>query len=227
MSSISPMKSFLFVFFLVLVFATGAHATVTIQFSEPFAGGIPSNFANSAGVITNGMQWGIVVDTTGNGFANSGTSYDAYAAGVTTAGFLGANGSLSDDYYIPGTVTKNGAGLFEGDFTTQAGNGSIVDDLTSIALANGISAGDKFSLVWFSTSTSGAGDRYGYFNDASFLVPADGATTSYGAPFVGNDSPRSATNTFAAISGAPEPSRMLLVGFGALGLMMRRRRSVV
>ena len=203
-------------------------ATVTIQFSEPFAGGIPSNLANAAGTITDGMRWGIVVDTLGNGFANSGTSYDAYASGVTTAGFLGAGGSAGDDYYIPGTLTVNGltSGLQEGDFTTVPGHGSILDDLTSIPLTNGVSAGDKFALVWFSSNTSTAGSKYGFFTDNSFLMPSDGNTTSYGSPFVGNDSTRSATNTFASLAPVPEPSRVILLGVGAFGLISRRRRKV-
>ena len=220
------MKASFAAFLLVLGISSVASATVTIQLAEPFSGGIPSNLANAAGVITNGMQWGIVVDTTGNGFANSGTSYDAYAAGVTTAGYLGANGTTTDDYYIPGTVTKNGAGLFEGDFTTQAGNGSIVDDLNNVPLPTAGSAGKNFALVWFSTSSSNGGDKYGFFTAGAFTMPTDGQTVSYGSPFVGNDPTRSATSTFASLVAVPEPSRMLLAGFGALGLMMRRRRSV-
>ena len=221
------MKASFAAFLLVLGITSVASATVTIQLAAPFSGGIPSNLANSAGVITDGMRWGIVVDTTGNGFANSGTSYDAYASGVTTSGYLGAGGTTTDDYYIAGTLTQNGttSGLLEGDFTTVPGHGSILDDLNNVPLPTAGSAGKSFALVWFSTNSSNAGDRYGFFTDASFIMPTDGQTVAFGTPFVGNDPTRSATSTFASLVVVPEPSRMLLAGFGALGLMMRRRRS--
>lgn len=207
-----------------------ANAGATIQFAEPFFGGIPSNLANAAGTVTNGMKWGIVVDTSGNGFSNGGTSYDAYAGGVNAAGFLGAGGATSDDYYIPGTVTldASGLGLQEGDFSTVPGNGSIVDDLIfnpAYSSVTGLGTGDIFRIIWFSTSTSAAGDKYGILSDPSFTMPAEGSPTSYGTPFTGNDPVRTASNTFQSISGVPEPSRVLLLALGGMGLLVRRRRA--
>ncbi len=220
------MKLSFAVLLLALGMVSSVSASVTIQLSEPYTSGIVSNLANGSGVITDGMRWGIIVDTTGNGFANGGTSYDAYAAGAATSGFMGANGSTSDDYYIAGTFTGDASNLNlkEGDFTTVPGHGSIVDDLV-VPFTNGVGAGGKFALVWFSSGST-AGEKYGFLSDASFVLPSEPGVGSYGAVFTGNDPTRAASNTFAAIVSAPEPSRMLLVGFGAFGLMLRRRRSV-
>ena len=236
------MKPYFAAIALAIGFTTVSNASVTLVFSQPFAGGIASNFANAAGVATDGMRWGIVVDTTGNGFSNSGTSYNNYAAGVTTAGFFSANGSVTDDYFIPGAQTgqpnaqtSDSSTNQEGDFATFGGHGTIFNTggiplFNSNAALNdpgGVAAtGEKFALIWFSSSTSAAGDKYGFFTDASFTLPTTGTSGGgYDAVFTGPDPIRTASNTFAPLS-VPEPSRVLLLGFGALGLVARRRRSV-
>jgi hypothetical protein len=201
---------------------SAANATVTLQFNESFVSGIPSNFANAAGTVTNGMRWGIVVSTTDSSFAGGGLNYDAHGPGPGTDGFLSYAGSVTDDYYIPGTFTADGSILLEGDFVTPGGQGSIVDDII-VSLTNGITQNDKFALVWFSDNTSANGSKYGFFTDASFVMPADGSLTGYGAVFAGNDPIRSASNTFGTV--IPEPSRAILLLGGMLGLAMRRRRS--
>ena len=198
-----------------------ANATVTLQFNESYVSGIPSNLANAGGIITNGMRWGIIVSTSDSSFAGGGTNYDAYAATPTTAGFLSYGNAVTDDYYIPGTFTDDASALLEGDFTTAGGQGSIIDDLI-VSLTGGVSLNDKFALVWFSDNTSANGSKYGFFTDASFVMPADGSLTGFGAPFVGNDPTRVASNTFGTV--IPEPSRAVLLLGGALGLAMRRRR---
>ncbi len=224
------MKSKL-LFLALAAFAQGsAFAGATIQFAEPFFGGIPSNLANASGAVTNGMKWGIVVDTSGNGFANSGSSYDFYAGGVNSAGFFSANGGTSDDYFIPGTVTVDASslGLQEGDLSTVPGNGSIVDDLIfnpAYSSVTGLGIGDSFALIWFSSSTSAAGDKYGFFANPSFTMPSEGNPTSYGTPFAGTDPVRTASNTFQNPTLAPEPSRVMFLALGGLGLLMRRRRA--
>jgi hypothetical protein len=213
---------------LFVVFTSAAqlsNAAITIQFYEPYFGGIVDNLANAAGVATNGMRWGILVDTSANGFASDGTAYDPYLAGVTTAGFFSAGSAITDDYFIPGALTVDGSTLYPfGDFgSTTPGNGSIVDDIV-VNYTNGISLNDRFALIWFSTNSSGEGDKYGFFSDPSFVLPADnGATVSFGTPFQGIDPVRPANNTFGATV-IPEPSRMMLLGFGLVGLFFRRRR---
>lgn len=220
-------------FFWAAAFAlatNSAFAGVTIQFSEPYVGGIPSNLANSSGTVTNGMRWGILVDSGGNGFSGSGTSYDAYVAGSNTAGFFSDGGAVTDDYFVPGTLTldASGLGLQEGDFSTIPGNGSIVDDLiiSSALPFNGISTGDSFALIWFGTAGNGsaAGDSYGFLTNPSFVIPVDGQAVQASSPFTGNDPIRTASNTFQNPTLAPEPSRVLFLALGGIGLLMRRRR---
>lgn len=221
------MKSPLAIFFLVLGLVSMAKASVTFTISD-LGGGIASNFANAAGTVTNGMRWGIVVDTSNNGFSGSGLNYDAYAAGVNTAGFLGAGGVTSDDYFIPSSstsFTSNSSPWEDAGAPGHFANGSIMDDLNDVTLPNGTSTSAHFAIVWFSDNTSAANSKYGFFTDNSFVVPPDSGAGVYGNVFLGDDPTRSATNTFA-VAGVPEPSRMLLAGFGVLGLMMRRRRSV-
>lgn len=216
------MKIFLSVLFLVFGFAMAADATVLLGFSAFSSGGIASNFANASNVPTNGMEWGIVVETVGSTFTNGGTSYNAYSGGPLTAGFLSANGTVSNDYFVPGGTTFDSTASKEGDGTTHGAAGTI-SAMSSFALTNGMAPGDKFALVWFSTNSSGGGDKYGFFTDATFVLPADGTPfTSYDGIFTGVDPVRGATDTFVV---TPEPSRILLVGLGALsGLMVRRRR---
>lgn len=212
---------------LVLAFASvqHSHAATTIQFYEPYFGGIVDNLANAAGVATNGMRWGVIIDTTGNGFALSGSSYDEYLAGVATNGFFSASGVLTDDYFVSGAFTVDASSLYPaGDFGgTTPGDGSIVDDI-SVSYTNGVSTSDKFALVWFSNNTSAVGSKYGFFADPSFVLPSDtGSTLSYGTPFQGTDPIRAASNTFQA-SVVPEPSRAFLMLSALAGLLFRRRR---
>ncbi len=212
---------------LVSCIASVSTASTVIQFYEPYGAGIPDNLANSGGVPTNGMAWGIVVDTAGDGFALSGTQYDAYTGGVGVAGFFSAGGSVTNDYFIPGQgTTVDASGLYAaGDAGDTPGNGSIITDLI-VDYTNGVSTGDAFRLVWFQSNTS-AGSKYGLLSDPSFTMVADQSGNSYSnyaAAFGGNDPIRSASNTFQGVSPIPEPSRALLLGFGAMGMVFRRRR---
>lgn len=195
-----------------------SYAATTIQFYEPYFGGIVDNLGNAAGVATNGMRWGIIVDTSGNGFSST---YSAYASGVASAGFFSSDGVATDDYYIPGTLTVNGSVFAGADNGTTPGDGSILDDL-AVNYLNGVSQNDRFALIWFNDNTSETGSQYGFFTDASFILPSDtGATAGYTTPFAGTDPVRAASNTFQAV---PEPNRLIVLGFGVFGLILRRRR---
>jgi len=198
------------------------NAASTIQFYEPYFGGIADNLANASGVATNGMRWGIVVDTANNGFSGGGSSYEGYLSAANVDGFWKFGGTDSDDYYIAGAFTVDASILYgAGDFGSTPGFGSIVDNLV-VSYPTGVTAGDSFALVWFDSNSTAEGAKYGFFTHASFILPAnDGGNYGFTDPFQGPDPIRAASNTFVAV---PEPSRALLLLGGVFGLMMRRRR---
>lgn len=223
---------------LLLGLASTAGASVTLGFNDAGSGGIATKLANGSGVITDGMNWGIIIDTGNDGFAGGGTSYNAYAAGVTTSGFLTYNGVVTNDYFLAGGVTVDGTGQgYTDSFGREPTHGTILDDIGGGApfnYTNGMAANESFALVWFGTKTGGiytsnAGDTYGFLTDASFKLPIDGSSgAEFGAPWNVASIPTStASNTFASLAPVPEPSRVLLLGLGGLGLVARRRRRTV
>ena len=210
------MKKFFVAALAALGVLTSASATTTLQFSNPPNGA--TNFANASGVVTNGMLWGVVIDSAGNGF--SATAYDAFNTGAS--GFLNAGGSATDDYYFFTNSSTQTIGL---PFYTggEAGSGAITTANFVPTTGDGVlgvGSGDAFSLIWFATNTANIGDNYGMFTDASFTLQSSGVV-NYSGVFAGSDPIRSATNT---IGGVPEPSRMMLLGLGLAGLFFRRRR---
>jgi MYXO-CTERM domain-containing protein len=213
----------------VLFFAAGAaFGTVSINFSDDFNSGVPQGLSNIAGVPTNGLTWGIIVDGVGNGLVTTPGAYNvpSFAAGSSTVLGLAAGGNSDDVLYISTSgPTASTAGNTEGDGTTKGGVGGIFD-IVGIALANGVGTGDKFYVVWFDGNVAGT------LTDNSFVIPADSASVALADPFVGVDPNRSAglayvgtsgTSTGLGVSFVPEPSAALLGAVGALGLLRRRR----
>jgi len=215
---------------LALATAFPAKASVTLQFSNFGTNVYASGFANNAGAATDGMYWGIVVDTAKNGFAGNGaTGYSAFAT-PTTAGFLSFNGVATDDYFVP---ASSFAQFFQTADATGAGNGghgTIADTTPGNINLTGALAGassDPFSLIWFNNTTQsasmGAGQFYGMYAPANFVLPNDTQTVDFSATnFSGANVVRSANLAFT--SAVPEPSTSLLALLGGMGLMMRRRR---
>jgi hypothetical protein len=225
----------LFVASLLIAGVQSASATVSLLFNGDSTSGLITGLANSSGTPVNGMRWGIVVSTTNGTFAGTGANnYDTFLAGPATAGFLNFGGSATDDYYIPGGFTLDTSTFSEGDFITPGGNGGIGNDIAGIALTGdiaglglgaGITTGDTFALIWFPSNSSGASDTYGMLTNPGFVIPSNGfPEDSYLASFNGVDPARPATQTFAGAGPVPEPSRMMLLGFGLVGLFFRRRR---
>jgi len=112
---------------------------------------------------------------------------------------------------------------------------------------SGWGAGDPLALYWFPTLTMSSltaplGTSYGKFTTSTpldgsgaWVTPADLTSdyplylftteaSTFPATPPGSNAPSSATasNTIAAV---PEPSRVLFLTFGAIGLLMRRRRA--
>jgi len=211
--------------------AVPARASVTLQFSQVGVGRA-TGFANSSGVATNGMRWGIVVDTLANGISGAGpTMYDP-GFDLSTAGFLMVNNVLTDDYYVPAIstidlVTPLVTSFQSGTGGDVGGNGGIT------AIGNvpfgggtGISTGDPFGIIWFE-SGSGIGNSYGVLENqsvsAEFDIPADGNTTSFASTYFTAVNPDAIKPANLMLT--PEPSRFLLLGLGGIGLLLRRRRN--
>jgi len=218
------MKSKLIATTAFLALAGASMASVTLSFNAAFSGGVSSNLANQAGVVSNGLFYGVIIDTANNGVL---AQYGAIVPALGSSYSLVTTTSTStDDILILATDTTSNTGtLLEDDFLTPGGNGGVLG-VADINLSGGIGAGDKFFLVWLD------GNKAGSLTDASFTIPADGSLVDYGAPFVGVDPVRNALSSYVGTSGTPtgvgitfvpEPSAALLGALGALGLLRRRR----
>lgn len=208
--------------------AGSAFGTVALNFNAEFESGVPQNLSNSLGVPTNGMIWGVIIDGSGNGLVNTSEgSYDAISLATGSNYILSVGSVATDDVlWTSMNLTADTSGSTEGDGLTPGGPGGIFD-ISGIALANGVTTGDTFYVVWFDGTVGGI------LTDATFTIPSDGAALSYGEPFVGVDAIRSAGSSYVGTSGTPvagggiqfvpEPSAALLGAIGALGLLRRRR----
>ena len=198
---------------------------MTIQFSTTSAK--LTNIQNAAGTAAGGLNWGIIIDSNGNGFSEGGSSYLGGFAMPSGGGTYLSNSSgiVTDDYFYRGSTNNTTTASATG---TDAGT-NLITTISSVPFGvNDITTGDRYALIWFDTGASTAsGAKYGFLTDASalFAMPADGATVQFtsanSSPFSGADPVRLASNTFAAV---PEPSRMILLGFGLVGVFFRRRR---
>ncbi len=201
-----------------------ASATVTVLFTSTAT--VATNWGNSDDQGGERLTWGVIIDTTGNGFLStylpSGVDYGQ--AGAAQA--LSTPGGLpTDDVLVLASSTMS--------LTTTTNDGAVIGmnrvlNVTNIpTLTRGITPGDAFMIVWFDRTQGGAvtpattavaGDRFGVFADASFVIPQDAETRSYFTPFAGPDPLKLMNGTFV-----PEPSAALLSLLGAAALVRRRR----
>jgi hypothetical protein len=194
-------------------------ATVTLQFGQTGVARA-SGFANNAGVATNGMRWGIVIDSSGNGFGAG--SYDVFDQG--TNGFLNISATASDDYFVTTGLSTNSATATGSDSAVTAGAITQLTNILGPTFPSGVTANDAFRIIWFDGAPA-TGTYYGMMSDPSFVIPADGNTVSFASIFAGNSDPiKSANLQFPGAAVVPEPSRLMLLGLGVFGLFFRRRR---
>ena len=196
-----------------------AQATVTLQFSSTSAK--LTNLANELGIVTDGMAWGVLIDTAGDGFdyVPTGTTYTEFANTVTSGLgiYLDIDGGIpTDDFlFIGSNLTSTIGG-------TDGGSGAATSIASVPMGVSGINAGDTFALIWFANNSGTEGSFYGVLQDPSFVLPTDGVTQSYAANFAGADPVLTADQVFAS-SVVPEPGSALYL-LGATGLLLRRRR---
>lgn len=198
--------------------SSSAYAAVTLQFSVPFSpgSGVANAFALASGIPSDGLFYGVIVDSGGDGFL---ATYDPVTFAVGPANgnigsLLGSGGIVTDDrLYFAQDLTSDNSLLTEGDFTTTGGTGGI-SGLT-LDLVGDVAPGDSFAIVWFDPN----GVDAGLLTDPSFIIPSDGAIVDNSAPFIGVDAIKPA-NTITLV---PEPSTLLLSAIGVLGLLRRRR----
>lgn len=211
-------KTFLSIAVLVLCVSPHLRAASTIQFNSGSAKA--TGFDNFAGNATGGLSYGIVMDTTGNGFSGSGSNYDSFTMPATSSGLYlsrASDSSVTDDFFF-----WNGQTTLATISGTDGGTNGLSTTFGNIPNGtNGITAGDAFAIVWFD-SGSATGNKYGFLTDPLFVVPSDSFTVSVAsASALANVSSYSPSNTLGAV---PEPSRMMLLGLGLIGVFFRRRR---
>ena len=174
------------------------NATVTLQ--------IRTQLANSSGTATNGMYWGVLVDSTDDGFAVTSTG-DITAFDFTTNGVYG-----NDSFFVGSSTTV---------LAPPYGGTGVAANTNPITLSGDVSAGDSFGIFW--TDKAGGsgvdGDTYGFVSVSGAVLPNDSNTTAFDTVFIGD--PYTAQGSII-----PEPSILgLFCGFFALGAVMLRRRA--
>lgn len=152
---------------------------------------------NSDGDGTNGMFWGVLVDTAGDGFAVTPT-------GTISAFDFTTDGTIGGDSYFVGSATTS--------FAPPYGGTGVALQTPAISLGSGVDTDDQFGIFW-----SDGASAYGFVTAATALLPSQGATVDFSGTF--NSDPYTAGGTI------PEPSTYaLLGGLFALGCVMLRRR---
>ncbi len=225
------LKLILLSFFMSAVLSNAAS---TFQFSN--TANFATNWLNGSGGIST-MVWGMVIDANGNGFsATDLTPYSSFGNISANANgiVLSTTAGTSDDVLY---ISSNLMNLTTN--TTDSGTVGLnrVTNMTNLVYGNGVTAGDRYRLIWFDvTSFGGAsqGVKYGMFElpSASITVSAgnsipgntigaDPGTYNYGAAFAGADAPKSMSMTIGVP--VPEASTSLLGAIGALALLRRRR----
>ena len=131
---------------------------------------------------------------------------------------LGSTLDPSGNLLILNLIDSENNALEGLDEINGAGSGNVIDLDTSAA-----ATGDEYAVFWFSSlslgggnTTAAAGDAFGVARESDWLVGAGGS----------NPTISPVTNAGNAnLTVTPEPASAALLGLGALGFAMRRRRA--
>lgn len=189
---------------LLLITASALSASAVTSAFSAFGVGNQTVLADSTGVATNGLFWGILVDIDGSGFED-----------LTTTSFgsidLSADTFIGSDFFIAGDLQTLSAAGIDGSATT------VMYDLNSSDPSSPVIGGENFALFWSDDAAFNEGDSFG-FVEATGLIPTSNANNDPTTEFRGVD-PNLQTLTYV-----PEPSSAALLGLGGLALVARRRR---
>lgn len=196
------MKKIIATLGLIALSGAAAQASVTLN-------GVA--FLNAPQIAVNDVAY-FIVDVNGAGFAGI-----TFTAGENIS--LASAYADAASYVVLGTKTASLAGA----------NTILSGAFAGVNLADGVSTGDRFAAVVFSTSSSTAiaGDTYTIWSDPTWVIPADGSTLSYQGTPTGSNFKQLGVSASPILSGVvvPEPSSFAaLAGFAVLGLAASRRR---
>lgn len=200
-----------------LFWSSVTFASVTINFT---GAEINDAAGSSVGLGTVGI---LVVDSSGNGFSGSTANTFSEIVGLS----LTEGVSIGDD-----TILKV--------FTASDLGGAVgfASSLVGYDYAGAIGGNDKLAIYWFPGITTIGGTvqstqaEVGFYRsdsvdvgaDIGFVLPTSDGTYNMGffsTNFGGSVTPSSLN----AFNTTPEPSRVLFLALGGMGLLMRRRRA--
>lgn len=187
-----------------------ADASVTIKIGT-------SGWGNNTTASTNNMIWGLVVDSLSASFSGTAAT-DLSAAllnfvipAVSTPSTPVQIGT-SQYYFIEAQSLTSSSG------PPTFANGFMNTD--QFNFAGPVGSGDAAGLLWFAEGTTTSGSHFGFQNLSQVLPPdSSNITSGWGG------TPGLASNTIGGTGPIPEPSRIMLLGLGSVGMFLRRRRA--
>lgn len=176
--------------------------------------------------VTINLDGGVLYgDNTSSPLADGRLVYAVASASNTFSGPVGGSFTSGDEVILGSWgIDSVGTGV-AGAFST-----ALVFDLSASVVA-----GKQIAIYWFSDLSVGSlspsmGDKYGFYSDPSWLIPADGNTLGYSVETIaiGGSVSNSSTVANLVVSAVPEPATFGLVfGSAALGMVACRRRKRV